>query len=97
MANRDWRDAEEDWSEAGSGYDSADDDQDGDDTLPCPQCGAEIYADLDHCPRCGHWFTDADRSAHETGLFASRRVRLIAAALLAIFVLSLLVELALFG
>lgn len=87
MSNREWRE-EEDW-------DDGDSDVDG--TLPCPDCGAEIYAVLDHCPRCGHWLTDADRQARETGLFSSRSVRLIAGVLLAIFVFSLLAELALFG
>ena len=102
MSQRDWRDDEEDWSETGDGYDSdyesdEDGDADADDATPCPECGAAIYADLDHCPRCGHWLTDADRARGETGLFASRRVRLIAALLLAIMVLSLLAQLALIG
>lgn len=80
-------DDNEDW------YDADEDDLEGNldaDTLPCPACGAELYADLDHCPQCGHWLSEADRRSHETGLFASRRVRIIAALLLAIFVLSLL-------
>jgi uncharacterized paraquat-inducible protein A len=96
MSNRPWRDDEEDWSETGSDGDDYDSDDDGE-TISCPNCRADIYADLGHCPRCGHWFTDADSAARETGLFATRRVRLIAAALLAIFVFSLLAELVLFG
>ena len=83
---RDWHDDEEDWSDTGDEYDDTDDV----DTLPCPECGSEIYADLDHCPRCGHWLTDADHAGRGTGLFASHLVRLIAAVLLAIFVLGLL-------
>jgi hypothetical protein len=83
---------DEDWSD----YDSEDSATDSDaDSSPCPACCAEIYDDLDHCPRCGHWFTDADRTRRETGLFATRRVRWIALALLTIFLLSLLAELAL--
>jgi uncharacterized paraquat-inducible protein A len=80
---------DEDW------YDDEDDDQDDSDSdaIPCPECGVEIYADLDHCPRCGHWLTDADRQPAGTGLFATRRVRQIALALLIIFVVSLLIEL----
>jgi hypothetical protein len=101
MSNRDWRDAEEDWSETGDGYDSGyefEDDGDGnaDDAIPCPDCGAAIFADLDHCPRCGHWLSDSDRAARGTGLFSTRRVRLIAAVLLAAIVLGMLAELALF-
>lgn len=103
MSNRPWREDEEDWSETGGDGDDYDssygdsDDDDSDATISCPNCRAAIYAELDHCPRCGHWFIDADRAARETGLFATRRVRLIAAALLAIFVFSLLAELLLFG
>ncbi len=88
MPNRPWRDDEEDWSETGADGDDPDDD-----AIPCPDCGADIYADLDHCPRCGHWLTDADRAAGETGLFATRRVRLIAAALLTVFALGLILSL----
>lgn len=108
MAQRTWHDDEEDWSETGGDYDSGgdymDDDGDGDAYLhlekvssPCPNCDAYIYDDLDHCPRCGHWLTDADREISETGLFATRRVRLIAAALLAVFLLSLIAEIFMMG
>jgi hypothetical protein len=76
---------EEDWSDDADATDA--------ESFPCPECRAEIFADLDHCPQCGYWLTDADRRAQETGLFASHRVRLIAAVLLVIFVLSLLAEL----
>ncbi|MGD9636171.1 MAG: hypothetical protein AB7U97_23015, partial [Pirellulales bacterium] len=73
MPNRDWNDEEEDWSETGAGYDSGDDsefdDTDSDDAIPCPDCGADIYADLDCCPRCGYWLTDADRNPPRVGLF----------------------------
>jgi hypothetical protein len=98
MSDRPWQDSEEDWSEADGDYD---DDQDGSDreddaedvSTPCPECGVEIFADLDHCPNCGHWLTDADRPTSGTGLFASHRVRWIALALLIIFALSLMIEL----
>lgn len=98
MSNREWRDAEEDWSETGDGYDSGyESEDDGDDNdIPCPDCGADIYADLEHCPRCGHWLTDADRTESETGLFTTRHVRWIAAALLAVIVLGMLAEMTLF-
>jgi hypothetical protein len=92
MSQRDWHDDEEDWSETGGDYEDefVDVDSNDVDAVPCPECGAEIYSDLDHCPQCGHWLTDADHAACGTGLFASHRVRLIAAILLAIFVLGLL-------
>ncbi|MBI1249654.1 hypothetical protein GC197_17655 [bacterium] len=41
----DW-DNDEDWS------DEPDDDQD--DTINCPNCGAEIFDDTDVCPICMH-------------------------------------------
>lgn len=107
MSERPWSDDEEDWSETGDDdFDPNDDDSadaaeddgpDSGETVSCPSCHADVYADLDDCPRCGHWFTDADRAVRETGLFATRRVRMIAAALLAVFVFSLLAELVLFG
>jgi ribosomal protein S27AE len=76
---------DEDW------YDGEDSDLD-DATATCPECGAEIYADLDHCPQCGHWLTDADHRTQDcgTGFFSSRRVRLVALVMLASFVLALL-------
>jgi len=32
-------------------------DEDGDDTMPCPNCGAEIYDDAVQCPVCGEYVT----------------------------------------
>jgi uncharacterized paraquat-inducible protein A len=105
MSERTWQDSEEDWSETDGDYDddqsaSERDDESGDesdddsedDSIPCPECGVEIYADLDHCPNCGHWLTDADRPTSGTGLFAAHRVRWIALALLIVFALSLIIE-----
>jgi len=28
---------------------------DDNDTVPCPNCGQEVYEDTDRCPYCGHW------------------------------------------
>ncbi|MCA9071332.1 MAG: hypothetical protein KDA84_20530 [Planctomycetaceae bacterium] len=28
------------------------------DTYPCPECGAEIYDDLELCPHCGYFIED---------------------------------------
>ena len=25
------------------------------DTVPCSNCGAEVYEDAEQCPRCGEW------------------------------------------
>ncbi|PQO32597.1 hypothetical protein DTL21_20540 [Bremerella cremea] len=38
---------DEDWTE-----DYLDEDQE--DTIECPECGADIFDDIDVCPRCGH-------------------------------------------
>lgn len=84
--HRPWRDDEEDWSKTG-------DDEDADldsESAPCPECGAAIYADLDHCSQCGHWLTDADHRALDRGSFPSCRVRIVALIILVIFVLVLL-------
>jgi hypothetical protein len=32
-------------------------DEDVDETLPCPECGAEIYEDTPQCPHCGSFVT----------------------------------------
>ena len=26
-------------------------------TLPCPECGAEVYEDAEQCPQCGSYLT----------------------------------------
>jgi len=73
----------EDW------YDDEDDASDSD-SVPCPECGTAIYADLDHCPQCGHWLSDADHRVHDTSQFSYRRVRIVALIMLIVFVLGLL-------
>jgi ribosomal protein S27AE len=75
---------DEDW------YDDDADDAAGDAAMPCPECGADIYDDLDHCPRCGYWITEADDRATDRGHFPSRHVRLVALVVLVAFVILLL-------
>ncbi len=87
MPDRLWRNDEEDWSE------TDDEDLDDSDAVPCPECGAAIYADLDHCPKCGYWLTDADHRALNRGLFQSRGVRIVAIIMLVMFALGLIVNL----
>ena len=40
-------------------YPDGDDDFDHDavDTLPCPECGAEVYEEAEQCPVCGNYVT----------------------------------------
>ena len=85
MRDNDWSDDEDDWLETG-----AEDELGGPDAaVPCPECGAAIYDDLDHCPRCGYWIIDADR-ALDGGRFPSRRVRMVTLLVLIVFVIALL-------
>ena len=53
MGQRDWQNDDEDdpsneWQE---------EDESGDDTIPCPHCRAEIYEDSVRCPQCGTYIT----------------------------------------
>lgn len=47
----------DDWS--GDGYDEGwgTDDDEPVDTVPCSNCGADVYEDAEQCPRCGEWIT----------------------------------------
>jgi hypothetical protein len=38
-------------------YDAAQCDDDSSETLPCPNCAAEIYEDAERCPNCGEYVT----------------------------------------
>jgi hypothetical protein len=49
-------DDEEDW------YDDDSDDPD-DESVPCPECGNDVYVITGKCPSCGYWLTDADHRA----------------------------------
>jgi predicted RNA-binding Zn-ribbon protein involved in translation (DUF1610 family) len=41
-------------SDIDDGPDDADiDDGDDSETVPCPECGEEVYEDADRCPECG--------------------------------------------
>jgi len=35
-------------------------------TLPCPQCGADVYEDAVQCPHCGNYIT------HDTHVWSGR-------------------------
>ncbi|MBY0589574.1 zinc-ribbon domain-containing protein [bacterium] len=49
--NRDWDDEEE--HDESSEFDSNEDDG----TVPCPNCGKEMYEDSPRCPYCGEYVT----------------------------------------
>lgn len=42
------------------------DDNDWTPTVPCPQCGAEVYEDAVRCPACGSYIT------HDTRVWSGR-------------------------
>lgn len=42
-------------------------DDPGDDITDCPECGTEVYAIADRCPKCGHWFVESDRRRMAAG------------------------------
>ncbi len=65
-----WDDDSGDWD--------ADTDDDLSETVPCPQCGAEIYEDAVRCPACGTYVT------HTTSPWAGRPIWWIVLALLGI-------------
>ena len=52
MSNSDWDDDE--FSADASGDDASD-------TLPCPNCGQDVYEDAPQCPSCGHYVTHDTR------------------------------------
>jgi uncharacterized paraquat-inducible protein A len=59
-------------------------DDDGDRTIDCPHCGAEIDEDAEQCPVCGMWLTTAERVGR------GPRPWLIVAVLIALILLLLL-------
>ena len=73
---------DEDWYDEDTGLEDSH-------SAPCPECGAAVYDDLDHCAQCGYWITDADHRALDRGHFRSRRVRYVALGILLIFLLML--------
>jgi len=76
---------DEDWNDD---YDEPLDDEA---PLPCPECGADVYADAEACPACGYWITDADRTAAWRAGSATGHVRRIGLWVLGIALLGWLV------
>lgn len=33
-------------------------DEESENTLTCPSCGKEVWAEADQCPECGNWFAN---------------------------------------
>ncbi len=40
--------------------DEPDEDEYGDETVPCPYCGAAVYEDAERCPRCENYLSGED-------------------------------------
>lgn len=45
-----WDETDEDWS----GEEEWPESDDATPTVPCPECGDDVYEESDHCPACGH-------------------------------------------
>jgi hypothetical protein len=89
VPNDDWDDDSEDWTDDDEVDGELDDDAD--DSALCPECGGDIYLGADKCPACGYWLSAADHRARGTGTAQPWHIRVIAAAILAIFLIGLLV------
>lgn len=50
--------SDEDWDDD---YEDAPDDSEEADTIPCPNCGAEIYEESPRCPICGEYVVSNSR------------------------------------
>jgi len=57
-------------------FPDGDDHDDLSQTLPCPECGLEVYEDAVRCPHCGNYIT------HDTSVWSGRPVWWIALGLL---------------
>lgn len=70
-----WADEYEDESDWQDTWESDDDDQE--DVMPCPSCGADVYVDAPACPSCGDYIIegsefDEHRQDGPTGIWADR-------------------------
>ena len=55
-----WEDADDDLDDREFPDDPADD-EDGDETIPCPHCRRPVYEDAERCPQCGRYLSREDR------------------------------------
>ena len=56
MSHDDWNDEyDDDHDFDGDDFDGDDFDDDSIETLPCPNCGAEVYEEAKQCPICGSY------------------------------------------
>lgn len=53
-----WEDADEDLDDREF---PDDEDEDGEETVPCPYCLRPVYEDAERCPECGHYLSREDR------------------------------------
>lgn len=53
MTRQTWDDEDDDWGDDESNFD-------GDDTVTCPHCGNEVYADSPRCPSCENYLSQED-------------------------------------
>ena len=47
----------DDWDTGSDWQEDCWDDDAPSETVPCPECGAEVYEDAEQCVSCGEWIT----------------------------------------
>ena len=57
MSSTEWFDDSTESLEDHEFPDEDDLDEDPNETLPCPECGAEVYEETPRCPHCGSYVT----------------------------------------
>jgi hypothetical protein len=87
VPREDWDDEDEDWTD-----DIDDPDVDNaDESAVCPECGGTMFLGADKCPACGYWLSAADHRALGSGTSQPTHIRVMAAIILAIFLIGLLI------
>ena len=52
------------------------------DLIFCPECRAEIYAETERCPECGHWIVQGEQRRMTRAPKESRALKIVAIVLL---------------
>lgn len=75
----DWKEEDDDLDEAEDPDESdQDSDEDPSATIPCPNCGHDVFEDADRCPHCGEYITPAASSARPMWLIIAAILALLA-------------------
>lgn len=66
--------------------------EEGDDRVPCPHCGKEIYEEAERCPACGSYVSEEDAPRRR-----SRAADVVIAILVIVFLAALIIPLAMYA